>query len=251
VAIPILTPMNDFMLFDVAFSGKNLAIILIKILLFFLCTMIVCFMEGCFRIISVYGNVKTADAKSKISNIDVASYVPMKFNVSSFMPVFFVSILLMMPETLFSFFGSKDYKTGLLKPIFEFFATNPYFFFIIKGLLIVFFCFVYATINFNCYEIANNLSKNNLYIHGTRPGLHTEYVLYQILNRITLIGGIYLALLCIIPEYMPKYFLESCGTSLLIVVSVALDIINNIKIFDYQKNYNISAELVVYDPKEN
>ncbi len=100
------------------------------------------------------------------------------------------------------------------------------------GLGIIFFCFFYTAIVFNPEETADNLKKNGGFIPGIRPGKRTEEYLDYVLTRITVIGAIYLTLVCVLPEYMiaqtgVPLFLG--GTSLLIVVNVTVDTISQIQ----------------------
>ena len=244
-SIPFIEPLKDLHILHYHFSGANLALIMVKFLFFFVCTIIVCYIETSFRRVLVYGNTKSNNRNKLIHDINTTSYIPIKFNVSGFMPSFFVSTLIPLTGIFLTWLGKKN-QDGFLKPVIALFQDYPYLYFVCKGGLIFFFAFIYASMIFNCYEISNNLSKNNLYIHGVRPTSHTQYALYSILNRLTLIGGLYLALLCVMPEYWNDYSMDFGGTSLLISTSVALDVINNIKIYDYDKNYNISPELIVY-----
>ena len=97
---------------------------------------------------------------------------------------------------------------------------------------IVFFCFFYTAVVFNPEETAENLKKNGGFIPGIRPGKRTEQYLDYVLTRITVVGAIYLALVCVIPEYMIAQTgipLFLGGTSLLIVVNVTVDTISQIQ----------------------
>ena len=159
-----------------------------------------------------------------------ASHLPLKLNTSGVIPPIFASSLLLLPLTVANFSAGKgpdwlNQATALLghgKPLFL----------ILYAALIVFFCFFYTSIMFNTKETADNLKKSGGFILGIRPGDQTADYLDRILTRITVIGAIYIVIICLIPELLvaysgiPFYF---GGTSLLIVVSVTLDTVSQIQ----------------------
>ena len=159
-----------------------------------------------------------------------SSHLPLKLNTSGVIPPIFASSLLLLPLTVANFSAGKgpdwlNQATALLghgKPLFL----------LLYALLIVFFCFFYTSIMFNTKETADNLKKSGGFILGIRPGEQTAEYLDRILTRITVIGAIYLVIICLIPELLvaysgiPFYF---GGTSLLIVVSVTLDTVSQIQ----------------------
>ena len=159
-----------------------------------------------------------------------ASHLQLKLNTSGVIPPIFASSLLLLPLTVANFSAGKgpdwlNQATALLghgKPLFL----------IMYAALIVFFCFFYTSIMFNTKETAENLKKSGGFILGIRPGDQTAEYLDRILTRITVIGAIYIVIICLIPELLvaysgiPFYF---GGTSLLIVVSVTLDTVSQIQ----------------------
>jgi preprotein translocase subunit SecY len=159
-----------------------------------------------------------------------SSHLPLKLNTSGVIPPIFASSLLLLPLTVANFSAGKgpdwlNQATALLghgKPLFL----------IMYAALIVFFCFFYTSIMFNTKETADNLKKSGGFILGIRPGDQTAEYLDRILTRITVIGAIYIVIICLIPELLvaysgvPFYF---GGTSLLIVVSVTLDTVSQIQ----------------------
>ncbi len=159
-----------------------------------------------------------------------SSHLPLKLNTSGVIPPIFASSLLLLPLTVANFSAGKgpdwlNQATALLghgKPLFL----------IMYAALIVFFCFFYTSIMFNTKETAENLKKSGGFILGIRPGDQTAEYLDRILTRITVIGAIYIVIICLIPELLvaysgiPFYF---GGTSLLIVVSVTLDTVSQIQ----------------------
>ncbi len=159
-----------------------------------------------------------------------SSHLPLKLNTSGVIPPIFASSLLLLPLTVANFSAGKgpdwlNQATALLghgKPLFL----------ILYAALIVFFCFFYTSIMFNTKETADNLKKSGGFILGIRPGDQTADYLDRILTRITVIGAIYIVIICLIPELLvaysgvPFYF---GGTSLLIVVTVTLDTVSQIQ----------------------
>ena len=159
-----------------------------------------------------------------------SSHLPLKLNTSGVIPPIFASSLLLLPLTVANFSAGKgpdwlNQATALLghgKPLFL----------IMYAALIVFFCFFYTSIMFNTKETADNLKKSGGFILGIRPGDQTAEYLDRILTRITVIGAIYIVIICLIPELLvaysgiPFYF---GGTSLLIVVTVTLDTVSQIQ----------------------
>jgi preprotein translocase subunit SecY len=160
-----------------------------------------------------------------------ASHLPLKINTSGVIPPIFASSLLLFPATIASFQGNTG-EPGITQWIATYLSHGTPLYLAAYVLLIVFFCFFYTTVVFNPAETAENLKKNGGFVPGIRPGKNTSDYLEYILNRLTLIGAIYLAAVCILPELLiarggvPFYF---GGTSLLIVVSVTLDTVTQIQ----------------------
>jgi preprotein translocase subunit SecY len=159
-----------------------------------------------------------------------SSHLPLKLNTAGVIPPIFASSLLLLPLTVANFSAGKgpdwlNQITAMLghgKPLFLF----------LYAALIVFFCFFYTSIMFNPKETADNLKKSGGFILGIRPGEQTADYLDRILTRITVLGAIYIVIICLIPEMLvgysgiPFYF---GGTSLMIVVSVTLDTVSQIQ----------------------
>jgi preprotein translocase subunit SecY len=159
-----------------------------------------------------------------------ASHLPLKLNTSGVIPPIFASSLLLLPATLASFNASPN-GTGILAEISAYLAHGRPLYMALYVALIVFFSFFYTAIVFNPVETADNLKKYGGFIPGYRPGKATSDYLDYVLTRLTVIGSVYLAAVCILPEYLvsqysvPFYF---GGTSLLIVVSVTMDTVAQI-----------------------
>src|SRR5216683_2022386 len=159
-----------------------------------------------------------------------ASHLPLKLNTSGVIPPIFASSLLLLPATLASF-NAAGGGTGILAEITAYLAHGRPLYMLLYIALIVFFSFFYTAIVFNPVETADNLRKYGGFIPGIRPGKNTSDYLDYVLTRLTVIGSAYLAVVCILPEFLisqysvPFYF---GGTSLLIVVSVTMDTVAQI-----------------------
>ena len=157
-----------------------------------------------------------------------ASHLPLKLNTSGVIPPIFASSLLLLPAT---FAGFSTSQTGILADIGTYMRHGSPLYIALYVGLIIFFCFFYTAIVFNPVETADNLRKYGGFIPGIRPGKNTADHLEHILERLTLIGALYLAGVCVLPEILvsqynvPFYF---GGTSLLIVVSVTMDTVAQI-----------------------
>jgi preprotein translocase subunit SecY len=160
-----------------------------------------------------------------------ASHLPLKINTSGVIPPIFASSLLLFPATIASFQGNAG-EPGIAQWIATYLAHGQPLYLLAYIGLIVFFCFFYTTVVFNPNDTAENLKKNGGFVPGIRPGKNTAEYLEYILNRLTVIGALYLSAVCILPELLiarggvPFYF---GGTSLLIVVSVTLDTVTQIQ----------------------
>jgi len=158
-----------------------------------------------------------------------ASYVPLKINSSGVIPPIFASSLLLMPLTIGSFMSESGPEW--LQTMMFYLGHGRPLYMVLFSLLIIFFSFFYTTIVFNPQETAENLKKAGGFIPGIRPGKSTGDAFMYILNRLTVLGSLYLVLICILPEFlMAKYSLPFYlgGTSLLIVVSVTMDTVGQI-----------------------
>ncbi|MGO8916944.1 MAG: preprotein translocase subunit SecY [Stellaceae bacterium] len=158
-----------------------------------------------------------------------ASHLPLKLNTSGVIPPIFASSLLLLPAT-FAGFSSGD-QTGIVGWVSIYLRHGSPIYILLYVALIVFFCFFYTAIVFNPTETADNLRKYGGFIPGYRPGKTTADYLDYVLTRLTLVGALYLAAVCVLPEILvsqysvPFYF---GGTSLLIVVSVTMDTVAQI-----------------------
>ena len=157
------------------------------------------------------------------------THIPIKVNMSGVMPIIFASSILMLPTMALGFM--KDTTTSLYKFL-SLFSVQGVFYAVIYFFLIIGFAYFYATIQFNPIEMSNNLRKNGGAIPGIRPGKPTSDFISKILSRITLMGAIFLSVIAILPIIIGtvgKINISLGGTSVLIMVGVALDTVRNLE----------------------
>jgi preprotein translocase subunit SecY len=158
------------------------------------------------------------------------SFLPLKLNTSGVIPPIFASSLLLLPTTIASFSAAQG-GTGVLSTIATYLGHGRPLYMLLYAVMIIFFAFFYTAIVFNPTETADNLKKHGGFIPGIRPGERTAQYIDQVLTKITVIGALYLTIICLLPEILisnaalPFYF---GGTSLLIVVSVTMDTVAQI-----------------------
>lgn len=158
-----------------------------------------------------------------------SSHLPLKLNTSGVIPPIFASSLLLLPLTVANFSGGQGPEW--LNTVNALLGRGQPLFLLIYVSMIVFFAFFYTAIVFNPQETADNLKQYGGFIPGIRPGKNTADYLDFVLTRLTVIGAIYLSVICIIPEWLisqysvPFYF---GGTSLLIVVTVTMDTVGQV-----------------------
>lgn len=167
------------------------------------------------------------------------SHLPLKINMSGVIPPIFASAILVVPSTIATFVTSEK-----LQMVVSFISTG-WFHTTIYVLGIIFFTYFYTAISFNPQDVAENLQKNGGFIPGIRPGKSTVEYLDSVLTRITLGGALYLALICVLPTFLisqlniPASLAYTFGgTSLLIVVGVAIDTIAQVESYLISKNYD-------------
>lgn len=168
-----------------------------------------------------------------------STHLPMKVNMSGVMPIIFAQSIASLPATVAALFAGKT--DGWVN---TWFGTNSIPYAIIYFLLIIFFAYFYSTIQFNPIEVANNLKKNGGYIPGFRPGKPTSEFIQKVLNKITLFGAIYLGIIAIVPILISHFSnaaaltgLSLGGTSIIIVVGVALETVRALEAQMLMRNY--------------
>ena len=154
-----------------------------------------------------------------------STHLPIKVNAAGVMPVIFASSILSLPQTIAMFWQPAEDSLGY--HILNLFSQTSVFYIVVYFLLIVGFSFFYSTMQFNPVEVANNLKKNGGFIPGFRPGKPTADFIHKVLNKITMFGALYLAIIAIAPIVTGAVIgvssLAIGGTSIIIVVGVALE----------------------------
>ncbi|MAS45064.1 protein translocase subunit secY/sec61 alpha [Albimonas donghaensis] len=159
------------------------------------------------------------------------SFLPLKVNTAGVIPPIFASSLLLLPATVAGF-SADGGASGWLSYVGAYLGRGQPLYLIAFIGLIVFFAFFYTSVVFNPDEVADNLKKNGGYVPGIRPGKRTSDYFDYVLTRLTAVGALYLAVICVMPEILiselaiPFYF---GGTSLLIVVSVTMDTVTQVQ----------------------
>ena len=172
-----------------------------------------------------------------------SSYFPLKLNMAGVIPPIFASSIILFPATIAGWFTSGE-PTNLFSRIIKDLAATlspgqPVYI-ILYASAIIFFCFFYTALIFNSRDTAENLKKSGAFVPGIRPGDQTGRYIDKILVRLTLAGSIYMVLVCLLPEFLvlkynvPFYF---GGTSLLIIVVVAMDFMSQVQSFLMQQQY--------------
>jgi len=170
----------------------------------------------------------------------VTQYIPLKVNQAGVMPLIFAQSIMFIPSTVLSFFPNSDFMQSVAK----YFEYESYFYSFIYALLIIFFTYFYTAIAFNPKDVAENMRKQGGFIPGVRPGRPTSDFIDNILTKITLPGSIFLAIIAIIPSFLMKLGISTGlaqffgGTSLLIIVGVALDTLQQIESHLLMRHYD-------------
>lgn len=168
-------------------------------------------------------------------NKRIMNYIPIKVNLSGVIPPIFASAILMFPGTIL-----QASTNEFIVAINDFLNPNSYFFNILTFLFILFFAYFYASITFNAKDISENLKRQGGFIPGVRPGESTAHFLNDVASRLTLTGSIYLGLISTLPWVLVKFMgvpFYFGGTSVLIVVQVALDTMRKIEAQVYMSKY--------------
>ena len=170
-----------------------------------------------------------------------SSHIPMKVNMSGVLPIIFAQSIAMIPATIGMFAGWTKDSGGFGGGLMTVFDSSGVFYCIIYFLLIVLFSYFYATIQFNPIEVANNLKKNGGFVPGFRPGKPTADFITKVLSKITMFGALYLAIVAIAPIVVTNLLGASSlaigGTSVIIVVGVALETVKQLEAQMLMRHY--------------
>ncbi len=181
-------------------------------------------------------------AKRQVGNRIYAgqsTHLPLKLNMSGVIPPIFASSIILFPATLAGWFGQSERMTWL-KDVAGMLSPGQPLYVMLYAAAIVFFCFFYTALVFNPKETAENLKKSGAFLPGIRPGEQTARYIEKITMRLTLVGALYITLVCLLPEFLilkynvPFYF---GGTSLLIIVVVTMDFMAQVQAYLLSHQY--------------
>jgi len=168
-----------------------------------------------------------------------SSHLPLKLNMAGVIPPIFASSIILFPATLAGWFGSGQSMTWL-KDVSDKLSPGQPIYVMFYAAAIVFFCFFYTALVFSPKETADNLKKSGAFLPGIRPGEQTARYIEKIMLRLTLVGAVYITLVCLLPEFLvvkwnvPFYF---GGTSLLILVVVTMDFMAQVQSYMMTHQY--------------
>ena len=170
----------------------------------------------------------------------VTQYIPLRVNTAGVMPIIFAQSLMFIPNTVLSFFPNNQFMQDVSK---YFVYTSPVYS-VLYAILIIFFTYFYTAIAFNPKDVADNMKKQGGFIPGIRPGKQTSEFIDNILTKITLPGSFFLAIIAILPAFVSTWGVSGRfaqffgGTSLLIIVGVALDTLQQIESHLLMRHYD-------------
>jgi len=168
-----------------------------------------------------------------------SSHLPLKINMAGVIPPIFASSIILFPATLAGWFGSGESMTWL-RDVGAALSPGQPLYVLLYATAIVFFCFFYTALVFNPRETADNLKKSGAFVPGIRPGDQTSRYIDKIMTRLTVVGAVYITLVCLLPEFLilkwnvPFYF---GGTSLLILVVVSMDFMAQVQSYMMSHQY--------------
>jgi len=214
---------------ELATTGEmNGAFIVVLFALAILVTGIVVFVERGQRRITI--NYPKRQQGNKVY-AGQTSFLPLKLNMAGVIPPIFASSIILFPATVAGWFGNID-GFGWLHDITTLLSPGQPVYVMCYTVAIIFFCFFYTALVFNSKETAENLKKSGAYLPGIRPGVQTTNYIDKVMTRLTLIGAVYITLICLLPEFLIVYWnvpFSFDGTSLLIIVVVVMDFISQMQ----------------------
>jgi preprotein translocase subunit SecY len=152
---------------------------------------------------------------------EARNFIPLRLNSAGVMPIIFAQSVIVVPGAIAQFSGNESMKSFA-----EFFSPGTWLYFVLSGVLILFFTYFYTSIIFNPIDLSENLKKQGGFVPGIKPGAKTAEYIDQVVSRITLPGALFLTVIALLPQLIAKWInvpFSFGGTSLLIVVGVALD----------------------------
>ena len=212
------------------------AIVLILLMLVLSVTAIVVFIERGQRRIPVNYAKRQQGRKLYQSQ---STHLPFKINMSGVIPPIFASSIILFPATIASWFGTSEGFDWMQNIAAKLTPGQPIYI-MLYGSLIMFFCFFYTALVFDSKDTADNLKRSGAFLPGIRPGHQTAQYIDKVLGRLTFWGGLYIMLVCLLPEFMILYFRVPFyfgGTSLLIIVVVTMDFMAQMQALMMSKQY--------------
>ena len=212
------------------------AIVLILLMLVLSVTAIVVFIERGQRRIPVNYAKRQQGRKLYQSQ---STHLPFKINMSGVIPPIFASSIILFPATIASWFGTSEGFDWMQNIAAKLTPGQPIYIFLYAS-LIMFFCFFYTALVFDSKETADNLKRSGAFMPGIRPGHQTAQYIDKVLGRLTFWGGLYIMLVCLLPEFMILYYRVPFyfgGTSLLIIVVVTMDFMAQMQALMMSKQY--------------
>ncbi|MCC6395481.1 MAG: preprotein translocase subunit SecY [Bacteroidetes bacterium] len=170
----------------------------------------------------------------------VTQYIPLRVNTAGVMPIIFAQSIMFIPSTILTFFPDSEFIQGLS----GYLEYTSFTYSFMYGVMIVFFTYFYTAIAFNPKDVSENMQKQGGFIPGIRPGKHTADFIDNILTKITLPGSIFLAIIAILPAFVSRFGVTPSfaqffgGTSLLIMVGVALDTLQQVESHLLMRHYD-------------
>jgi preprotein translocase subunit SecY len=170
----------------------------------------------------------------------VTQYIPLRVNTAGVMPIIFAQSIMFIPSTILTFFPESEWMQNLA----GYLQYTSITYSIMYGAMIVFFTYFYTAIAFNPKDVSENMQKQGGFIPGIRPGKHTADFIDNILTKITLPGSIFLAIIAILPAFVSRFGVTASfaqffgGTSLLIMVGVALDTLQQVESHLLMRHYD-------------
>ncbi|QMS85198.1 preprotein translocase subunit SecY [Candidatus Xianfuyuplasma coldseepsis] len=235
----MITSMIEGYLVESVRTTESILIFTLVMVLYIAVIFFVTVMQSAFRKIPIQYSNRPASARFQGKS---DSHIPLKINSAGVIPVIFAVTILSIPTTILSFVGALD-GTLFGRWLTEMFTYQQPLGYAVYVILIYVFAFFYSFVQINPEKMADNLQKQHAYIPGVRPGTETENYISKTLFRITIIGATYLVLVASLPIFVAMIFdlpayVQIGGTSLLIVVGVAIETTKQIKTQTQEQNYS-------------
>ncbi|HJK87771.1 MAG TPA: preprotein translocase subunit SecY [Candidatus Megaira endosymbiont of Hartmannula sinica] len=237
-------PSSFINLFELVKKGaiSNISLLSILVIILAVLYIVVVFEKSYRKILVCYPNRSTSSRKF---NNSTSTHIPLKINTSGVIPPIFAGSILLFPATISGFSSIDD--SSFISKISMYLAHGKPLYILLYIILIIFFSFFYTSIVFNTVETADNLKKSGAYLPGYRPGKNTAEYFDNVLTKLTVIGSVYLSVVCIVPEVLINNYSISFalgGTTFLIIVNVILDTAMQIQTHMFSKKYEAMTKRI-------